>query len=58
VLPPSRFRPGHDARLKAVVLRVVRGKADPSDVPADGVTREYLMLAPWVTKEMAQRIGL
>ncbi len=58
VSPPSRFRPGHDARLKSVVMRVVRGKADPSTIPADGVTREYLMLAPWVTSEMAAAIGL
>ncbi|WP_437721796.1 hypothetical protein WMF30_41420 [Sorangium sp. So ce134] len=54
----SRFRPGHDARLKAIVMRVVRGEADPSTVPADGATREYLMLAPWVTKETAKLIGL
>ncbi len=58
VMPPSRFRPGHDARLKAAVMRVVRGKADPSTIPADGATREYLMLAPWVTREMAAAIGL
>lgn len=31
-----------DAHPKAVV----RGKADPSNVPADGATRVYLMLAP------------
>lgn len=58
VAPPSRFRPGHGARLKAVVMRVVRGKADPSEIPADGVTREYLMLAPWVTAEIAAAIRL
>jgi hypothetical protein len=39
-------------------MRVVRGKADPSDVPADGATREYLMLAPWVTATRAKTIGL
>jgi hypothetical protein len=58
IAPPSRFKPGHDARLKAKVMRVVRGEADPSEVPADGATREYLMLARWVTADMAKAIGL
>jgi len=41
---------------------MVENKADPSTIPstipADGETREYLMLAPWVTPEMAAAIGL
>ena len=57
-LAPVALQAGHDARLKSVVMRVVRGEADPSSVPADGPTREYLMLAPWVTAEMARVIGL
>ena len=39
-------------------MRIVGGQTDPSAVPADGSTREYLMLAPWVTAEMAKVIGL
>ena len=30
----SKFMPGHDARLKGVLIRVARGKADPSTIPA------------------------
>ena len=35
-----------------------RGSRHPSNIHADGATREYLMLAPWVTAEMAKAIGL
>lgn len=30
----SRFLPGHDAKLKSVLLKVMRGEAKPSEIPS------------------------
>lgn len=53
-----RFAIGHDAKLHSLVLKVLRGKADKSEVPATDATRAYLRTAPWMTDELREAIAL
>ncbi|AUX46079.1 uncharacterized protein SOCE26_075840 [Sorangium cellulosum] len=58
-----RFALGHDAKLHSIVLKVFRGQADKSALPAacadsSSATVTYLRGAPWMTDEIRQAIGL
>lgn len=53
-----RFAQGHDAKLHSIVLKVARGQAAKSTLPATSTTVAYLRGAPWMTAEIRQAIGL
>lgn len=44
----SRFAPGHDSRLHAMVRKIERGEATLDVIPANQETRDYLIRAPWM----------
>lgn len=44
----SRFAPGHDSRLHALVRKIERGEATLDVIPANQETRDYLIRAPWM----------
>jgi len=46
ITPKARFLPGFDAKLKSVLLRVEKGTADSSEIPA--LARQWMQKEPLV----------
>ena len=46
ITPKAKFLPGFDAKLKSVLLRVERGTADSSEIPA--LARQWMQREPLV----------
>jgi hypothetical protein len=46
----SRFAPGHDSKLHAMVRKIDRGEATLDAIPDRKETRDYLITAGWMSK--------